>query len=70
MTLTQFTKGSHKQRNTVYRICGIVMLALMVVVGLASIFDWPGCLTMICEAGMLEAFSIAWIVKSGAFSKN
>lgn len=65
MTLTQFTKGSHKKRNAIYRICGWIMLAFMALVGLSNVFDWTGCMTMICEAGMLEAFSFAWIVKSG-----
>ncbi len=69
MTLTQFTKGKRKRRNTIYRICGTIMLAFMAVVALASVFGWPGHLTMICEAGMLEAFSLAWIVKSGVFHK-
>jgi hypothetical protein len=67
MTLTQFTKGTRKRRNLIYRICGWMMLALMAVVGLATVFDWPGYMTMICEAGMLEAFAFAWIVKSGVF---
>lgn len=38
MTLTQFTKGCHKRRNTIYRICGWTMLAFMAVVGLATLF--------------------------------
>lgn len=67
MTMRQFTKGSHKRRNTIYRICGLVMLGFIAVVGLATAFNWPGYLTMICEAGMLEAFAVAWIVKSGVF---
>lgn len=67
MTLTQFTKGNHKRRNTIYRICGWTMLAFMAVVGLATIFDWPGYMTMVCETGMLWAFSVAWIIKSGVF---
>lgn len=69
MTLTQFTKGRHKRRNTIYRICGWTMLAFMAVVGLATILDWPGYMTMVCETGMLEAFAVAWIVKSGVFPK-
>lgn len=69
MTLTQFPKGTHKRRNTIYRICGWTMLAFMAVVGLATIFDWPGYMTMICEAGMLEAFAVAWIIKSGVYPK-
>lgn len=69
MTLTQFTKGRHKRRNTIYRICGWTMLAFMALVGISTIAGLPGYLTMICEAGMLEAFSFAWIVKSGAIRK-
>lgn len=65
MTLTQFTKGNHKRRNTIYRICGWTMLAFMAVVGIGTVLDFPGYMTMICEAAMLEAFSFAWIVKSG-----
>ena len=69
MTLTQFTKGGHKKRNRIYRICGWTMLALMAVVGLSVIFNWPGYMTMICEAGMLEAFALAWIIKSDVCAK-
>lgn len=69
MTLTQFPKGTHKRRNTIYRICGGVMLAFMAVVALATVFNWPGYMTMICEAGMLEAFAVAWIIKSGVYPK-
>lgn len=67
MTLTQFPKGSHRRRNTIYRICGWTMLASMAFVGLGFVLDLPAYLTMICEAGMLEAFALAWIVKSGVF---
>lgn len=69
MTLTQFTKGNHKRRNTIYRICGWTMLAFMAVAGLGSFFGLPGYRIMICETGMLWAFSLAWIVKSGVFPK-
>lgn len=69
MTLTQFPKGTHKRRNTIYRICGAIMLVFMAVVAMAAVFDWPGYMTMICEAGMLEAFAVAWIIKSGVCPK-
>lgn len=69
MTLTQFTKGGHKKRNRIYRTCGWTMLAFMAVVALATVFDWPGYMTMICETGMLWAFSVAWIIKSGVVKK-
>lgn len=69
MTLKQFTKGSHKRRNTIYRICGWTILAFMAIVGIGYFLDFPGHMTMICETGMLWAFSTAWIIKSGVFPK-
>ena len=42
-------------------------LCSMAVVALKTVFHWPNYLTMICEAGMLEAFAVAWIIKSGVF---
>lgn len=69
MTLTQFPKGGHKRRNAIYRICGWTMLAFMALVGISTIAGLPGYMTMICEAGMLWAFSVAWIIKSGVFPK-
>ncbi len=69
MTLMQFTKGNHRKRNTIYRICGWTMLAFMALVGLSAIFNLPDYMTMICETGMLWAFSVAWIIKSGVFPK-
>ena len=66
MTLTQFTKGNDKKRNICYYICGGLilgaMLALMLtVVGWLPYFKYS---TMVYEFIMLEAFAVAWIVKS------
>lgn len=69
MTLTQFPKGGHKRRNTIYRICGWTMLAFMALVAISTVTGLPGYMTMICEAGMLWAFAVAWIIKSGVFPK-
>lgn len=69
MTLKQFTKGKHKRRNTIYRICGWTMLALMAVIGIGTILNLPGYTTMICETGILWAFAVAWIIKSGVFPR-
>lgn len=69
MILTQFTKGGHKRRNIIYYVCGIIMLAAMGVVVASMFFDWVPYMTMICEIIMLEAFAVAWIIKSGVFPK-
>lgn len=66
MTLTQFTKGNNKRKNAIYRTCGYIMLLFMCFIVLSALCGLPGYMTMICEAGMLEAFAFAWIVKSGA----
>ena len=68
MTLTQFPKGNHKTRNTIYRICGWTMLAAMFYVGAGYLLGLPGYTTMIGETIMLEAFAVAWVIKSGAIT--
>ena len=69
MTLKQFTKGGHKKRNRIYRICGWTMLAALAGIGIGSLFGFPGYTTMIFETVLLESFSVAWIIKSGFFFK-
>ena len=67
MILTQFTKGNQKKKNTIYRICGWIMIAVMVLVAVGRFFPQPAYMTMIYEFIMLEAFAVAWIIKSGVF---
>lgn len=69
MILTQFTKGGHKRRNIIYYVCGIIMLAAMLVLVLGMFFDFAPYMVMICETVMLEAFAVAWIIKSGVIAK-
>ncbi len=67
MILTQFTKGNHRLRNRLYRICGWIMVVAMGAVGVTMLIpNAPAWLTMVYEVIMLEAFATAWIVKSGA----
>ena len=70
MILTQFTKGNQKRNNTIYRICGWIMVFVMALVAVSRFLPLPAYMTMVYEFVMLEAFSVAWIVKSGAFQKN
>lgn len=65
MILTQFTKGQDKHRNRIYYICGIVIVVAMISQVITGILDieW---MTIINEFFMLEAFAVAWIVKSRA----
>lgn len=69
MTITQFTKGKHESRNTIYRCCGWIMLAAMFYISAGYLLGIPGYITMISEAIMLDAFALAWVIKSGAFSR-
>lgn len=72
MTLTQFTKGGHKKRNILYRVCGIVMIAALAMLGITMaipVLNFHGA-TMVYELIMLEAFAVAWLTKSGIFFKK
>lgn len=70
MILTQFTKGGHKRKNTIYRICGWTMVVVMALVVASRFLPLPPYMTMVYEFILLEAFAVAWIVKSGAFQKK
>lgn len=70
MILTQFTKGNQKRNNTIYRICGWTMVVVMALVVASYFLPLPSYMTMIYEFILLEAFAVAWIVKSGALQKN
>ena len=70
MILTQFTKGNNKRNNKIYRICGWTMFFVMALVVASYFLPVPSYMTMIYEFVLLEAFSVAWIVKSGAFFQN
>lgn len=65
MILTQFTKGHNKTRNRVYYICGTIIVLAMVSQVITSLLDVPW-MTIVNEFIMLEAFAVAWIVKSRA----
>jgi hypothetical protein len=65
MILTQFTKGQDKKRNRVYYTCGIVIFVFMISQVVTTIFN-IGWMTIVNEFFMLEAFAVAWIVKSRA----
>ena len=69
MILTQFTKGSDMKRNMVYYICGSIMVGFMINQVITSKLGIPG-MTYVNEFFMLEAFAVAWIVKSRAISRK
>lgn len=64
MILCQFTKGTNKKKNVLYRVCAIVIFASVLGIGLATLLGLPGYMTIVCEFVLLEAFAVAWIVKS------
>lgn len=69
MILTQFTKGQDKKRNILYYTCGTIIVAFMISQVVTSLLgiSW---MTLINEFFMLEAFAVAWIVKSRAIVIN
>ena len=66
MILTQFTKGNDHKRNRVYCVCGGVIVAFMLNQVLSVVLHYPAYWTWINEFFMLEAFAVAWIVRSKA----
>lgn len=70
MTLTQFPKGRQARKNRLYRVCGVMMLVAMAGIPGGHFLGLPGYTTMVCEAVLLEAFSVAWIAKSGICVKG
>ena len=70
MILTQFTKGNQKRNNTIYRICGWVMVGVMGLIVVGKFFPQPAYMIMVYEFILLEAFAVAWIVKSGVLNKE
>lgn len=69
MILTQFTKGHNKTRNRIYYVCGTIIVLAMISQGItaALAIRW---MTIVNEFVMLEAFAVAWIVKSRATIKR
>ena len=68
-TLGDERNEKKRQRNLVYRVCGITIFAFAVFLVLkrTPVFAWvPGWFpyTWFCEFIMLTAFSVAWLVKS------
>lgn len=63
MILTQFTKGHDTHRNIVYYICGSIIVLAMISQVITTILG-IGWMTLVNEFFMLEAFAVAWVVKS------
>ncbi len=73
-TLGNVKNEKKRQRNLVYRICGIVIFAFSIILALHAtpLFSWvPEWFpyTWFCEFIMLTAFSVAWLVKSESIRK-
>ena len=69
MILTQFTKGQDRKRNTIYYVCGAIIILFMINQVVTTILN-VGWMTLINEFFMLEAFAVAWIVKSRAIVRK
>lgn len=69
MILTQFTRGHSKVRNRIYYTCGTIIVLAMISQVITSILGikW---MTLVNEFFMLEAFAVAWIVKSRAIIRR
>lgn len=80
MSYFQFTKGSDKSkekklRNRIYRICGLVMFGMILVLAVLHItgsgeFMARYNVTYYAEAVMLGAFGVSWLVKGQTILKD
>ena len=52
------------RRNLLFRICGCVILVMLVITALFWILDLDGPWLFFTEAIMVEAFGISWLAKS------
>ena len=71
-TLGNNTNEQKRKRNIIYRVCGGIIYAICLwelVAGFLPIPQWFP-LTMIDETIMLEAFAVAWLVKSESVFKD
>ena len=74
MIFFQFTKGKDKRRNLLYRACAVLICIFTILIALTShitpfLPDWLALIWVwLNEFLMLEAFAVAWIVKSKALA--
>lgn len=64
MIMFRFTKGARKGRNILYRICASIIFLSAIGVAIGGKLHLPGYSIIIFETTLLEAFAVAWIVKS------
>ena len=69
MTLTQFTKTHNTKKRKIYYITSIIMLSALALMCIKAIcgffgFEWNQYTMMLFEFIHLEAFAVAWIIKS------
>jgi len=59
--------AAKKQRNIVYRTCGVIIIAAMVMVPVSNVLDPPAWLHAFfwLETICVVAFGISWLVKGG-----
>lgn len=60
--------ASKRIRNSIYRFCGLGMIAFEVLFVLLSAIDAPGYCVMLVEIILLQLFGISWLVKGEAIS--
>ena len=60
MSYFQFSQGLHKQRNKIYKICGLVIIIALIFIALLKNIPY---IILIGEIIMLDAFGVAWLLK-------
>ena len=64
-----FSKSSNAKKNLVYKICGYVILADLLIFGINAVFLHINWTIIVNESIMLIAFGISWLTKGHMFDK-
>lgn len=64
-----FSLGKNKTKNRIYRLCGWIIIAALVVSALNAVFFHIDCAVMILEIIMLWSFGFSWLVKGHKFDR-
>jgi len=64
-----FSKGQNHEKNVVYKICGIVILVVLVLFSINMVLWHVKWLTIVFETIMLLSFGFSWIVKGHMLDK-
>lgn len=58
-----FTKGDQKARNVLYRVCAVIIVAMLILIAITEGVKPGSYLVFVFETAALWAFGVSWLVK-------